>query len=403
VRNAAENELEELGQFHLGEDELDEKETSLNQSVVTAKWIGSYHIELNLNAPISRHDITVEFLGPSGSGVAKEVIESSKASCLIVTPGAPVRRGRPALGRIRQNGVNGPWFVVEDSRKLAEHAQAGRRLDEYAKDLLFGSDQQNPPEKLLKYLSSVFQNRKKRLKKVIGGDVDDDNGEADKQPNRIEWVWVKEEEFGTPENLSSNDLSYYQSTGGSLRLINLLLFGAETPQNADNTEGESELDETLDDSHRSFRLREQKETQISKKRQHEGLSDVVSKASELYLEQLQRDDRDDIESYPLGRLFEDMQVLCAAIHSGFESGFISGVNYRAEIQSVLLAFLGNQNAPFIRALSQVPKEKCLKEWDETPLLLQVVLLLYNFCLSYSEGEKIRTAEAILWFAMASMP
>jgi hypothetical protein len=394
VIDATESELEELGQFRPIEDELGEKESSVGLSVVTAKWIGSYQIELNLNDPISLHDITVEFLSFNGTGLAKEVIESDKDAILIVTPCSLVKRGRPALGRIRQNGVSGPWFVVDDSRKLSEHAQTGRRLDEFAKDLLFGNDQENPPEKLLRFLSKVFQNRNERLKKAIDTNVDDDKEETDKPSNRIEWAWVKEEEFGTLESLSFNDVSYYQTTGGRLRLINLLLFGSEAPLNADNTEGESELDETLDETQRSFRAKEQKETRIHKERKHAGLAEVISKTRELYLEQLQRGDH---ESYPLGRTVEDMKVLCAAIHSALESGYISESDYRMEIQSVLLTFLGNPNAPFIKALSQVPEEKRLEEWEEIPLLLLIGLLLYNFCLSYSEGEKIQTAEAILWF------
>ena len=45
------------------------------------------------------------------------------------------------------------------------------------------------------------------------------------------------------------------------------------------------------------------------------------------------EDQDENENYPLGRLVEDLLVLCAAIHSSFESGYISKTDFRIEINT----------------------------------------------------------------------
>lgn len=394
VRDSTESELYELGHFRLSEDEIDKDILCFANSVLSARWTGSNQIELNVAGPISLDTIAVEFLGPNEIGPAEEIIKSAKDSQLLVTPYSRIKRGHPALARLCSDNISGPWFVIEDPRKLAEHAKSGRRLDEFAKDLLYGNDQENPPEKLLKFLSKIYQNRRDRLKRGIDTDFDDDKEETDKQPKHIEWAWIKEEQFSVFDTLKMEEISHYESTGGRLRLINFLLFGSETPVNTNDTEGESELDENLVNTPRAFRARMPKESNFPKKRKHSGFAEVVSKVRKLYIEQLQSDDN---EGYPLGRIVEDMQVLCAAIHSAFESGYISGICFRMEIQSVLLAFLGKRNAPFVQALSQVPIEKRLEEWEETPLLLFIGLILYNLCLSYSDGKKIQGSEAILWF------
>ena len=191
-------------------------------------------------------------------------------------------------------------------------------------------------------------------------------------------------------------MSYYQSTGGRLRLINLLLFGSETPLNADDSEGESELDENGLETQRtpSKRIKKSTESTRKRKRKQSNLADVVAKVRELYLEDLRSGAR---EIYPLGRIVEDMQVLCAAIHSAFEAGYISDMTFRIELQSILSALLGNSNAPFNKAISEIPEDKRAEEWEEASLLLAVSLLLYNFCLSYSGGAKAQTIEIVLWF------
>jgi hypothetical protein len=73
------------------------------------------------------------------------------------------------------------------------------------------------------------------------------------------------------------------------------------------------------------------------------------------------------------------------------------MTFRIELQSILSALLGNSNAPFNKAISEIPEDKRTEEWEEASLLLAVSLLLYNFCLSYSGGAKAQTIEIVLWF------
>ena len=238
---ASEKKLEELGQYRLGEDEVDDEKPSLHQKIVSAKWLSKNHIGIELNDPINIENSTIEFIGSKGSRLAKKIALGDDANHLVVTPCESVRRGIVVSCRIIHEEEKSPYFVIEDSRKLAEHAQSTRRLDEYANDLLFGNNVENPPEKLLKYLSSVYQNRTERLKKNVQSAGEDDKADSVKQTNKNEWVEVSEDDFETHPNFNHCELSYYQSTGGRLRLINLLLFGSETPLNADDSEGETPI------------------------------------------------------------------------------------------------------------------------------------------------------------------
>ena len=162
---ASEKELEELGQYRLGEDEVDNEKPSLHQKIISAKWLSKNLIGIELNAPINIKNSMIEFIESKGSRLAKKIALGDDANHLVVTPCESVRRGIVVSCRIIHEEEKSPYFVIEDSRKLAEHAQSTRRLDEYANDLLFGDNVENPPEKLLKYLSSVYQNRTERLKK----------------------------------------------------------------------------------------------------------------------------------------------------------------------------------------------------------------------------------------------
>jgi HKD family nuclease len=395
VKDACETELQELGQFRPGEDHPKEHEFSIDSNVTKAKWIGKNQIELNFNCSVSDSAITIEFFTQNTSGISQGLTRGEKDTILIASAPQFVSRGRPVFGRICQNDAVGPWFVVEDPRRLAEHAKAGRRVDEYARDLLFGDDHTNTTEKLLKFLTKVYQKRKERLNSPTEDTTSDKIDKAGKESKQIEWAWVREDDFRTLEDFSSKDLSFYQATGGRLRLINLLLFGSESPTNADDDEGESDLDEHSGEI--NIPVRNRKVPQTQKIRKQVRLTEITAKARKSYLEQLHPEDIEGQQVYPLGRLAEDMLVLSAAIHSAFESGYLSQMDYRTEIKTVLMAFLGNSNAPFVKALSIAEEKDSAEDWEEIPLFLFICLILYNLSLAHADGGKIQTEEVTLWF------
>jgi len=390
TRPASAADIKALGEFRPADDEQGPGEpVDSSLALCAARWTGDKRIQIEPAFVLPEGELLVQ-INSAGTVHDRELghVHRQQDDYVVDAPRG-VSKGRFACVRLRSGEDVGPWIPVDDPAQLAANSQERRRLEEIASDLVTGDDLVNAPMRLLEFLVKL-----NRARNAAAGKKGEAEPAVEKgaEPVEDEWATILEEDFKVHQAEADRDLPLFQRTGGSLRLINLLLFGSEKVSAADADDGESGADEDAP----SGKVDAPEPGKTGSKHQHKriDLAEIAATATAEYLSWLRRKSSGEI---PAGRLVEDMQVLCAALHSAFAMEQLGLAEMRKELNRVLRAFLGGDGAALPTTLKRISGEELAQLLVDSHVLQLVALLLYNYGIAFAQEARVDTDELLLWF------